>query len=347
MKKFICLFLCFFYFASSNICFADSTHLYFVKNTNKSLLKPYVEQSYLKEKYDLTKTDPYYGVLKTDNSNSALIILQTTGSNVFYFYKSTSNNRLDKAILKMLKTNNIVYEESFNTNYINLFETQSNKILSNNGTDLYSFDSTTTKYQAPAKKSQTSQSTALKGYIGKVVSGTTFKTYLQTPINTSTASKGDVVTAVLSEDWSYNGNIIAPQGSLVSGILTNARHASVGSFNGKAIIDFNKITTPDNKIYYISTEPIDFSVTNEGKIAKSTKSVITAAAVGAVVGLLAAACFSGSGSNLGKAAALGAASGAGISLVSSVAEKGVDAEIPVYTDLELKLIKPLNVMLKY
>ena len=41
------------------------------------------------------------------------------------------------------------------------------------------------------------------------------------------------------------------------------------------------------------------------------------------------------------------AGGAATGMLSSGAEKGVDAEIPIYTELELALTKPLSVVLSY
>ena len=92
----------------------------------------------------------------------------------------------------------------------------------------------------------------MTGYVDKVVVGSKIKTYLQTPINTANASKGDVVKAVLTEDWMYNGHLVAPQGSVVIGTLSNAGHATYGSQNGSVSINFNQLITPENKVYNIS-----------------------------------------------------------------------------------------------
>ena len=51
--------------------------------------------------------------------------------------------------------------------------------------------------------------------------------------------------------------------------------------------------------------------------------------------------------SVGKSVAIGAAGGAATGMLSSGAEKGVDAEIPIYTELELALTKPLSVVLSY
>ena len=54
-----------------------------------------------------------------------------------------------------------------------------------------------------------------------------------------------------------------------------------------------------------------------------------------------------SDASVGSSVAVGAGVGAGGALITSTAEQGVDAEIPTYTEMEITLIKPLNVILKY
>ena len=192
----------------------------------------------------------------------------------------------------------------------------------------------------PVRTHTAQQATVLKGSIVSVESGTKFKTYLQNPINTSSANKGDRVVAVLTDDIRLGGVNVVPQGSIVYGTLSKARHATYASRNGRVVIEFNQLVTPDNKTYEISTEKIDFTVTNDGKVARTVGNAVAGAAVGALAGLLFAALGDYS---FGTAAAIGAGIGAGTSLIGSGAERGVDAEIPSFTELELTLTKPLKV----
>ena len=71
------------------------------------------------------------------------------------------------------------------------------------------------------------------------------------------------------------------------------------------------------------------------------KGAIIGALGGLIVGLLS------SSTNTGVSTAIGAGVGAGTALAGSAIEQGVDAEIPTYTELELTLTKPLNVVLNY
>ena len=186
----------------------------------------------------------------------------------------------------------------------------------------------------------------MQGFAGKIHSGVRLNVYLQNPINTATAAQGDVVNAVLKEDWLYKGYTVAPKGSIVTGSLVNANPAKIGSRNGSVDIVFTKVVTPDGKTLDISTQNIEFSVTNEGKV----KSVITAtvgmAVLGALLGL-AIAALTGDSSQLAQGAIIGASIGGGSALVTNVAQKGVDAEIPAYTDIEIITNKPVSVVLTH
>jgi len=345
MKKFLALFFAIFYFLSINTCFASVSNLYFVKNTDKATVKSIVEPLMDNGKYNIHKKDPYYAILKTNASDYIIVILQPTGSNLFYYFQSTIDNSVDKNILKALKKANINYEQTQNQKYISLYESQAQKVLMYDGNVQYDFSEPKQNSNTYIPHQQVQQSTTLKGYVGKVEKGTTFKTYLQTPINTATANKGDSVTAVLTEDWMYNGHVIAPQGSLVTGILTKARHATYGSLNGRVIIDFNKLTTVDGKTYDISVENVDFTVTNDGKLKSTAKNIAAGAAIGALSGLLVALCSRDA--SYGAAIAIGAASGAGAGVIKSGVEAGVDAEIPIYTELDLTLSRALSVSFQY
>ena len=86
-------------------------------------------------------------------------------------------------------------------------------------------------------------------------------------------------------------------------------------------------------------------MSNEGKIKESAKNAVASAAAGAIVGLL-FGLISGSDHSL-RSAAIGAGVGAGSSVIYSTAEKGVDAEIPSFTELDITLTKPISVTVSY
>ena len=273
------------------------------------------------------------------------MILQQSGSNMFYYYQSVNNSRLNNAIVKEIKKQDIECEQSFNQSIIDIYNNLAKDVITTTGSvKKYTFEEPESVFTPPQEATKSQQSNALKGYVGQLASGTKISIYLQNAINTSTAQKGDQVIGVLTGNLTYNNTVIAPQGSLVYGTLSKARSATYGSRNGRVIIDFNQIVTPENKTYDISTEEIDFSVTNEGKIARSAKNAVVGAATGALIGMLFAALTDHS---VARGAAIGAGMGAGSSVIHSTAERGVDAEIPSFTELEITLSQPLNISVSY
>lgn len=342
MKRFLALFIVVVYSLSANACFAVS-HLYFVKNTSKNTVKPLVEKSFASKKYILNKSDPYFGI-KTNNKNSAVVVLQTSGANLFYYFEGDSNT-LNSVILKEFNKLKLVYEESFNTTYLSTFATKAQNVRANKSSK-YTFEEVSRDAQEIQQRSgRVISQDVLKGYVGQISRGTTFNAYLQTPINTANANIGDKVIAVLSEDWVYNNCVVAPQGSVVYGSITKARHATYGSMNGRVVIEFNQIRTPEGKIYDVSLDKVDFVVSNDGKVNSVVNKVATQVIIGAVLGLVFG--LLADDASVGKSVAIGAAGGAATGVLSSGAEKGVDAEIPIYTELELALTKPLSVVLSY
>ena len=345
IKRIIALLLVFFY-ASTTTSFAFS-ELYYLKNIKTDAVKPYVEEGYSSHKYNLIKQNPYYGISQSGD-NYAIVILQQSGENMFYYYNSGNDTKVNKSILKEIKKLNIVCEQSFNQNIIDIYDNLAQDVIKTSGAvKVYSFEDSDNSAFAPPVAGETQKQNigTLKGYVGQISAGTKIPVYLQTAIDTSTASKGDRVTAVLTQNLSYRNVIVAPQGSVVYGTLTTARNATYGSRNGRIIISFNQLVTPEGNVYNISAEDIDFSVSNEGKVSESVKNAVATAAVGALVGLLVSALSDNH--HAGRSAAIGAGIGAGSSLIKSTAEKGVDAEIPSFTEMDLTLTKPIDVSVSY
>lgn len=339
MKKLIALFITLLYICS-NACFAFS-ELYYLKNVQTSSIEPVVKSAFANRNYNIKNQNPIYGVSANNNEDYAIVVLQQSGANMFYFYTSNDDKRLNKNILKTFNNNGIDYEQSQNANIISIYENIAQRTLSQ-GNSNYIF--TDNNYVAPVQNTyQSSNSSSLKGYVAQLTKGTTIPVYLQDAINTATTSKGDEIIAVLTSDVKYNGYTVFPQGSRVYGTLKVARHATYGSRNGKVVIDFNRLVTPENKTYSISTEEVDFTVTNDGKVGRVAGSVVTGALIGGLMGLLVGAMSH----HVGSSTAIGAGVGAGAAMLSGAAERGVDAEIPSFTEMELKLTDPVNVTINY
>ena len=94
--------------------------------------------------------------------------------------------------------------------------------------------------------------TTLKGRIVTVPAGEDFRAVLTTPVSSATAVTGQTVTMALNTDFYYNGNLVAPAGSSVSGTVIEASRAKHGSLNGKLTIRFTNIMTPTGQNIPIS-----------------------------------------------------------------------------------------------
>lgn len=341
MKKIIALLLTFFFTATSN-CYAFSA-LYYVKNIQTKDMEPIVKNGFDVNNYRLLKQNPYYGISQSSDEK-VIVIIQQSGGNMFYYYNSDDDIKINKTIQKELKRCGLVVEQSFNTSLIDIYDNLAKEVTSTTETlKTYNFEEPSPAFEPPGQQGteQNTQLSVYKGYVAQLASGTKIQAYLQNAINTATAAKGDQIVAVLTNPLTYNGLEVFPQGSLVYGTLSKARAASYGSRNGRVVINFNQLVTPDNKTYNIATEAIDFTVSNEGKVSESIKSAAGAAVAGALVGLLFGA-LSGS-DHIGRSVAIGAGVGAGSSVVYSTAERGVDAEIPSFTEIEITLTQPLGV----
>lgn len=346
MKKFLALLLCVLYCLSANICYAFE-ELYYLKNVDKNTIYSHIENVLCDKDFEIKNKNPLHAVSKKKSENFAIIVLQPSGQNLFYYYESNDKNKkLNKNILKVFKKNDIVYEQSKDAMHLANFSDIVYRY--NTGTKkVYSFEEPkpVKNIEVSSKAQKPAQPTTLKGFAGKIGKGEKLNVYLQSGINTSTAAAGNIVNAVLKQDWTYKEYTVAPAGSVVTGTIVEASPAKLGSRNGSVDIVFNKILTPDGKTLDISTEKVEFNVTNDGKAKQVLGSTLAMALLGAAIGLGFAAL--GDTSNLASGAIIGASIGGGSALVTGIAQKGVDAEIPAYTDIEIVLDKPVAVVLSY
>ena len=344
MKKFFVIFICILYLFGTNTSFAFS-ELYYLKNINQNTAAQYVQDVLYDKDYDIKKKNPFYAISTRDSKDFAAIVLQQSGANLFYYFESNDENkRLNKNILKKFKKFDIDYEKSQNQTHLANFSQIAQRTITGEK-KVYIFEEPKASQNVQITK-QEEPSVALKGFAGKIGKGEELSVYLQTSINTATAQVGDNVSAVLKSDWTYKNYMVAPQGSILYGSLTKANHATAGSRNGSVRIVFDRLITPEGKTLNILSEEIDFSVTNEGKVKSTLTKTLTVAAIGAVLGVIIGA-ISGDTSNIAQGALIGAGIGGGSALATSVIERGVDAEIPAYTDLQVVLDEPVDVVLSY
>ena len=344
MKKIIALLILFSFMLPTQAMNA----LYRFYNTDKNAFSRSVLNILLDKNYSIKKQDPYLAEKKNE---TAVIILQEEGNNLIYYIETNSDkNTLNKAILKEYK--NILKDELLNPNYLQTFSSSAKRVITGEK-KTYSFveeNPPQTEYKPLAQNVQKRPETSLQGYVGKVGKGSIIKVYLQDPINTANVKTGDTVIAVLESDWIPEGYKIAPQGSILKGQMTEAYPAKRGMRNAKVTILFDTLTLPNGTVYNLSTKKTDFVVDNEGRFMSATRKVATSALAGALTGLIIGGITALAGrdsSSLWKGAAIGAGISGATSIVSQVAEKGIDVEIPAFTELEIEVDKNIEAIISY
>lgn len=187
----------------------------------------------------------------------------------------------------------------------------------------------------------------LKGSVVTVPAGQKIPAVVTTPLSSANLTVGQNVTLALGSDFYYNGNLIAPAGSSISGNVLEVSKAKRGSMNGKLLVRFTQIVTPYGVQVPISA--VIKTKDNTGVLVGGTKLDVAKdygkdVAVGAGAGALAGVIISPlAGGDVGKGTALATAVGAGGGLVKSFLDKGNDVEIPANSAIELMLTQPITV----
>lgn len=192
------------------------------------------------------------------------------------------------------------------------------------------------------------QNNVLQGNVVMIPAGTPVTASVTTQLSSAQLKAGETVTMALNSDFYHEGKLIAPAGSIVTGVVIESSRAKRGGMNGKLSIRFNSITTP-----YGTQIPIAAVIKTEdssGVLIGGTKFDVTKEyakdlAVGSAAGALSGLVFGSlaSGDKLGRGVALGTAVGAGGGLVKSIWDKGNDVEVPVGASIDLVLTQPMTV----
>ena len=187
----------------------------------------------------------------------------------------------------------------------------------------------------------------LKGSVVTVPAGQSMPVVVTTPISSANMTTGQTVTVALGSDFYYNGNLIAPAGSSVTGTALEVSKAKHGSMNGKLLLRFTQIVTPYGVQIPISA--VVKTTDNSGVLIGGTKRDVTKefgkdVAIGAGAGALAGVIISPlAGGSIGKGTALATAVGAGGGVVKSIWDKGNDVVIPANSAVQLVLTQPITV----
>jgi len=184
------------------------------------------------------------------------------------------------------------------------------------------------------------QQKPLYGSVVTVPEGTSFNVTFDSGISSGSLEKDDRLTVRLTNDFIYNGQLIAPAGSLVYGSAVDAQNAGYAYRSGALEINFNEILTPDGTLIPVSTEKVYMEAKSE-RAKKMTRDVV----LGALGSMLIGAAFTalGGGDNWGRNMLIYGGLGAAGGGLHGAMQRGQDIEIPDGTTIQVRLIQPLNV----
>ena len=185
-----------------------------------------------------------------------------------------------------------------------------------------------------------SQGSVLTGSVIYIQDGATFTAALLSDISSDSIVNNDRVSAELDADWIYNGQLIAPAGSILNGRAVDTKAASYAMANGQIGLLFNEIMTPDGNIIPLKTNKV-YIVGNSSRALNVTKRI----AGGAATGLLLSAISMLFGADTTSAIIYGTSIGVGAGAISTISSKGEEIRVIEGSQLQIMLTEPLTVQL--
>lgn len=173
-----------------------------------------------------------------------------------------------------------------------------------------------------------------------VVESTPIPIVAEWPINDETQI-GEHFSARITQDIMGNGNeILIPKNSRVIGRVVKIDNARLFNRDGKVDIQFEKIIFPDN-VHSINIAADGKMIKGRGfnleTLGNAAGKTVGGALVGGLVGFKFAGIM-GTGLSTGSSIGIGAAAGAGLSLISFIGKKGHEVKITPGLPMTLNLI---------
>ncbi|MCD8378033.1 MAG: hypothetical protein LUB59_04505, partial [Candidatus Gastranaerophilales bacterium] len=184
------------------------------------------------------------------------------------------------------------------------------------------------------------KNTKLNADILYIKEGTEIQAMLQSSISSGSLAQNDTISAVLIDDWIYNGKLIAPRDSILYGNAVEGKSAGYLYSNGQMAITFNQLLLPSGDLIPLTTNVVTLKAQGNRAI-----KVIKNVAGGAIAGLISGVLYTLiTGGDIASGIAVGASVGGGGGLVTAAMQKGEDAEIPAGTVINVILTKPMKVV---
>ena len=169
-----------------------------------------------------------------------------------------------------------------------------------------------------------------------IPAGTELPIVLDTSVGSKTSRVEEPVRAHLSRAVSVDGQPVLPEGTIVSGVVTDATPAAKVKGRAHLAVRFDSITPRGgDERYRIETAAIGRTAPADTK--KDALKIGAPAAGGAIIGAIVGG---------GKGAAIGAAAGGGAGTAVVLSTSGKETSLPVGSPLRLRLSAPLTIRIK-
>lgn len=187
-------------------------------------------------------------------------------------------------------------------------------------------------YTPSAHMPQNSDKKVFDGRLVYISKGTPIAARLNSTIDSRTVQNNTAVTAELTADWEFDGTLIAPEGSIISGSFVDTKKAGWALENGQIGLMFDKIIKPDGSILPLSANKVYITVEGS-RVWDFSKNILFGAALGSLTGLILMDP---------STITAGVIAGAAVGTVSGVATKGEDVNLPAGTNLQLRLSQDMT-----
>ena len=197
-------------------------------------------------------------------------------------------------------------------------------------------DRQTTLRQKPDRKEESAVAGAPRWREVVLPAGTPLPVVLDTSVGTDTSRVEDRVTAHLSKAVIVAGVTALPEGSSVSGVVTDATRAGKVEGTSHLALRFHSLTPAEtDERYDIATSTVARSGRSEKK--KDALKIAAPAAGGAIVGGIVGGK---------KGAVIGGAAGGGAGTAVVMSQRGEDVRLGRGAALTLRLTEPVTIRVK-
>ena len=165
-------------------------------------------------------------------------------------------------------------------------------------------------------------------------SGTALKVRLMESLSSKTTAEGAVFETELDEDLVVDGKLLVPEGSIITGKVTEAKAS--GKVQGRAQMALKLVkVTVDEEAYEIRSNTLRFEAEGTGK--KDATKIGLASGAGAVIGAIAGG---------GRGAAIGAVIGAGAGTGVTMATPGDEVEFRTEQMFQFELERSVEMRIR-